>query len=499
MQTLRAVLALSMFLASPVIVSNGNPSYAQEPTVTLVNVIPRALSGESHQDSEPNLAVNPANVNQLAASAFTSGVGFCGSGTAPIFISLNGGATWATSCIIPNDVGGMPGDITLRFTGIQGTLYAATLRNVGDLTLNILRTTDFTSPDPMAVLRSRENVDQPYIHATNADAKDIILVGSNDLNDSDAPGRTAVVDYSFKANETNPDFRTSRIEARPTSGQNGPPIRIAYHPAGVIYAAFYGWRSVDPQSTASSIITADVVVVREDASTEVEKRFAALKEPDGSVGMRVVKGVKVPWNPNSQTDFGNERFVGSNISIAVDPRPEMSNVVYLAWADRVGSNDYTVHVRRSINRGETWSSDLRTITNGTNPALAISNNGSIGFLYQRLVPAPNNQASRWETHLEITTSEAAFSDKQDIVLANVSANTPDPQFLPYIGDYIHLMAVGNDFYGVFSANNFPNKDNFHKNIVFQRNVNWETKSLLRLDNTTQVAPSIDPFFFKVQP
>jgi hypothetical protein len=44
---------------------------ATEPSVLVVNVIPRLRSGEKHQDSEPSLAVNPRNPLQIAASAFT--------------------------------------------------------------------------------------------------------------------------------------------------------------------------------------------------------------------------------------------------------------------------------------------------------------------------------------------------------------------------------------------------------------------------------------------
>lgn len=39
--------------------------------IKVVNIIPRSLSGETNQDSEPNIAVNPANPLQIAASAFT--------------------------------------------------------------------------------------------------------------------------------------------------------------------------------------------------------------------------------------------------------------------------------------------------------------------------------------------------------------------------------------------------------------------------------------------
>ena len=39
--------------------------------VLIVNMIPKSLSGEDHQDSEPSIAVNPANPLHIAASAFT--------------------------------------------------------------------------------------------------------------------------------------------------------------------------------------------------------------------------------------------------------------------------------------------------------------------------------------------------------------------------------------------------------------------------------------------
>ena len=69
--------------------------------------------------------------------------------------------------------------------------------------------------------------------------------------------------------------------------------------------------------------------------------------------------------------------------------------------------------------------------------------------------------------------------------------------LPYLGDYLHLMAIGNDFYGVFSANNTPDMKQFPSGVRYQRNANFTTRTLLALDNTTPVAVSIDPFFFSV--
>src|SRR6266850_4215234 len=71
------------------------------PVVLLVNMIPKSLSGESNQDSEPTIAVNPANPLQIAASAFTPDP-LKGS-FSPIYISSDGGNSWTLNSIVPGN------------------------------------------------------------------------------------------------------------------------------------------------------------------------------------------------------------------------------------------------------------------------------------------------------------------------------------------------------------------------------------------------------------
>jgi len=105
---------------------------------------------------------------------------------------------------------------------------------------------------------------------------------------------------------------------------------------------------------------------------------------------------------------GQER-VGSTLSIAVDPNN--SSTVYVGWADHGSKGDiYTLHVRRSTDRGVTWSkADLphATIRNATNIALAVANNGTVGLLYQQL------SGGRWVTHM--VQSRDAFATVQDLI------------------------------------------------------------------------------------
>jgi hypothetical protein len=151
-----------------------------------------------------------------------------------------------------------------------------------------------------------------------------------------------------------------------------------------------------------------------------------------------------------------------------------------------------MHVRRSTDRGKTWSNDLRTIKNAKNPGLAINSNSELGLLYQAFT------GSRWVTTLELTVngwSTAATT----VVLQTASSATPARSFFPYIGDYVRMIAIGTGFYGVFCGNNTPDNANFPNGVKYQRNANFATKTLLALDGVTPVAVSIDPFFFHHTP
>lgn len=465
---------------------------AAQAQVTVVNMIPNARSAETSQDSEPNVAVDPANPQRIAGSAFTPDP--LGGPNAPIYVSTNGGLTWTLNSILPGNGPFGTGDITQRFGGTSHALYSGILRGGAGLRLHILRTTDFTLPNVMTILVDRNSVDQPYVQATTVLGGagigfDRVYVGNNDFGS--AP-HTASIDRSLDGLGATPpppsNFGHFPIETRPTApgvNQDGPPIRPIYHWDGTIYAIFYGWRAF-----TGNMATTDVVVVRDDNWAAGANPFTALVDPgDLLAGRQVLTGVRVPWANVSQAAFGQERFVGSNISIAVDPRD--SSRVYIAWADYPGGvPPYTLHVRRSDDRGVNWTGDLITVANATNPALAVNTHGRVGFLYQQVVGSPQ----RWETHLRRSANLGGLWN--DMILANVPATTPAPQFIPYIGDYVHLQAVGKDFYGIFSANNTPNLANFPQGVIYQRNANFGTQTLLNLSNQP-VAISIDPFFFRV--
>jgi hypothetical protein len=464
--------------------------------IRIVNMIPRSLSGESSQDSEPNLAVNPENPQQLVATAFTGDP--MNGPNAPIFVSSNGGLTWSLRSIVPG--GPATRDISVGFGTTGGTLYAGTL-NFATANLNVLRTSNPFAPTTMTKLVDRPGEDQPWVSAATVpngpDAgQDRVFIGHNNFN---TRPRTATVECSLDARTAAvpAGFAPRRVERRQTAGQDGPPIRTAVHSDGTVYAAFQRWGQVVQSTKTFTDALIDIVIVRDDSWAAADPGFSDLRDPDdGDVGVRVVTDQFVHFTA-SIGPLGQER-IGADLAVAVDPTNSAN--VWIAWCNRVGGQagtDWTLHVRQSTDRGATWSNaDLRTVTNAKNPALAVNAAGTVGLLFQEL--AGVGGASRWVTQLELT-NDAWQTPPSSLILHTALASDPPTQGPPYLGDYLRLLAVGQDFYGVFSGSNRPDLANFPLGVVYQRNVNWAARTLLNTDNASPVQTSIDPFFFHYTP
>ena len=453
--------------------AGGGPEPA---SVRVINMIPTTLSGETEQDSEPCLAVDATNPNHMVGSAFTPNPN--DEGPAPVYVTTDGGENWLLNANVASER--MTHDITLAAGKEPKQLHTAILKVPGDLLMNILRTDDFFNSTAMTVQAKREDIDQPFVQADSSAGR--VYVGNNDFS-APEEGKTASVEVSTDGAAT---FKTVRLEPRETVGQDGPSIRPAIARDGTVYIAYFGWRTATRTGLSSWMVTSDVVVVRDRNGATGPTPFQDLLDPDDNLpGIRVVRGVEIPFS-NEQT-LGAER-IGSNLSLAV--APTNSDVLYLGWADRVGDGDiYTIHVRRSTDGGSTWSSDLRTVRDATPFGLAVADDGTLGFLYQQYT------GSRWVTHLEQTSD--GFETISDTVLANVPGDQPPYRgMLPYFGDYNFVMAVGDEFRGIFSTGNLPDKANFPQGVQYQREVDFTAGRLLDGDGN-DVDVSIDPFYFSV--
>ncbi|MDV3294017.1 MAG: hypothetical protein LYZ70_07075 [Nitrososphaerales archaeon] len=446
------------------------------------------MSGETNDDGEPSIAVDPANISHIVAHAFTYDP--LKSKYAPFYYSLDGGDNWTLNAALPG--GEATGDLTLKFGESSGVLYVGMLRSdSGDL--NVLRFEDFTTQN-YDLLIDRTDDDQPWVEATTALNTDRVYVGSNDTSQKPITGKTATVDFSLDAAQL-ANFQTARLEVRETPGQDAPSVRPAIHPSGVIYAAYLGWRKSEKAIT-------DVVVCRDDNWGIGAKPFTDLVElnGDGKAGVRVAIGVPLPVSVNLFFVFLGTQRIGSTLSVAVDPTDLQGQTVYLAWADGATPDEYTLHLRKSTNGGVSWSPDLRSIPRAVNPSLAVSSKGVVGFLYQQLYSP--GYGTRWQTILE-RSDDGFKTPPSNLKLADV-LDLEHNLSVPSIGDYANLVAVGeNDFYGVFSAYNDPDSGilggYFPYGVKYLRN-NDPMNHVLLDGNLTpkKVEPSIDPFFFKVE-
>src|SRR5919106_314256 len=205
-----ALLVLAAFAPLPVV--------AQQ--VTVVDMIPDSSNGEFNNDSEPNLAIDPATPagSSLCAS------GFC--------------------------------DITLRFAGTSDQLYVSSLTadNSSKITYQVNRFSNVFSNPPSApvLLEKRSGTtddppDQPYIQATTTlggegTSQDRVFVGLNDARVSVQP-QTATVDVFANAAASPPPGVASQVieDSMPPAnpGRDGSAVRTAHHSSGVVYPSFY--------------------------------------------------------------------------------------------------------------------------------------------------------------------------------------------------------------------------------------------------------------------
>jgi hypothetical protein len=459
--------------------------------VSVVNMVPATNSGETNRDAEPNISGDPANPLMLAASAFTPDPN--GTLKGVLYFSQDGGQHWLlTSAFIPASaqLGCFTTycDITLRYAGSSHVLYPSFLSvDGGGLTnLNIGTAANLSAMAPVYTSLKISNgnnngkfADQPWVEA--ATVLEFAGAGNDhtyvDYNDVRLANNTATMDLSLNPVPPPPsNFNPTVVDTSNACGQDQPSVRPAVHLGGTVYVAFY--------RPTGGCGTADIIVVRDDNWGTGPGPFQILKDSiTHTVGQRAAIGVALGGG-----SLGNQR-VGSQLAIAVDPNNSQS--VFVAWGD---GNPYTLHVRHSIDSGQTWGADVRTIANATNPGLAINSHGKIAFLYQAL--GNPGSGNRWRTHLERSTD--SFSTVQDLILADVPDQTGSYGGSNPIGDYDNVIALGKHFYGIFSAFNTANNANFPNGVNYLRYADFNLHQLYA-DNghMMPVNDSIDPFFFHI--
>ena len=339
--------------------------------LAIVNMIPQSLSGETNQDSEPNLAVNPAKPTDMVGDGLHARAD--GRRVRPD-LRLH---ERRRDVVAAHH---RARQRTLRHRGHHrglrdapaGALYAGILSGTTGR-LQILRSANFAATTPMTSLVDRDRRTSPGWWPAAGRGGDLTrpcLRRATTTSPSRAgapPRSTSRPDAATAAAPAG--FAPHQVERRATVGQDGPPVRVALHRDGTVYAAFQRWvtrerpeRHARRRRHPRRQLGHGREPVRGPRSTRATARS----------GMRVATGCFVRFNAT----MGQERIGRRPLDRG---RPGRSKIVWLAWCDRVGGaagTDWTLHVRRSTDRGETWSPDVRTITNAKNPALAVNSTGS---------------------------------------------------------------------------------------------------------------------------
>ena len=473
---------------------------------SVIDIIPPIDSGETNQDAEPSLAVNPTDPSQIIAGAFLGTGGIGGSSFySEYYISNDGGTAWSNYGSLISD------DKSLAWLQNGSSFVTGDLKTNGNIetysgtpsgTFHLIN--DF-GPGTAGTGGTGGtggfggNLDQPWIRTGPSGH---VYLAYNNLNlatSAGGGGGTASVNVSNDGGTTYTAVVIDKVGS-PVAGQDAPAVRVAVN-GSTVYAAFIRWDTfAASDGDGDSLYNAHVVVVRGDNNGA--DSFGDLGT--NGTGVVVAANTDIIGNGNdAPLSVGQER-PGANLAIAVDPNN--ANHLYIAYGNTPGtigtSGTTELIVAESADGGQTWKTvyTTPTVTNtgslaarSGQPALAVLDDGAVGFLYDNYDPNTDMLSQHF-----VTTSND-FTTTADTVLGTEANSVPASDFEPYLGDFFDLQAVGNTFYGVFSASNADNGTLAWISDVTYLRDHTGTPGTASFRLTTGggggVGPSIDPYFF----
>ena len=447
---------------------------------TLVDVVPKNDSGESTQNSEPSITVDPLDPNQLIVGAF-------GASGSSYFKSTDGGATWSDyGSVASNDK-----SLAWKTDGsavLTVSMVDTTSPNRFSTYSSTTAASNFGSPINVF---TGSDLDQPWIRTGPSNH---VYVAYNDLSQAgpseggSGNGGTASVLVSTNGGNT---YNSVTLDRVGDPFQDDPSVRLAVN-GNTVYGIFVRWNSLVEDDANGERFGSQVVVVRSDNGGA--DGFNALGS--GGNGVQVATTTDVFTDPGGNTlSVGKER-IAAEAAIAVDPNN--ANHVLVAYQNAPGANgagQVQLVLSESTDGGATWSTKFTTpsTVRSGQAAISILNDGAIGFLYDSFDPA----TQKLSQHFLTTTND--FATTNDTTLATESNASPTIQFQPYLGDFFDLTSLGNTFYGTFCASNADNGTGAQfANLTLQRDFTGTpgTGSFQLTDtNGSPVAASIDPYFF----
>jgi len=424
----------SGLLAAAIIIRTAGASDAQ---VRQVNVATDATDPSNLGDTEPSIAVNPRNPQEVVIVAFSEK--WSATQMAPVWKSDDGGLTWRKVRQIPQPQAGLagPGDQKVAFDS-NGRLHVAELGSgMGGRQDFIFRQTG--AADAALTVGASFGDDQPHLDI------DLRTTGtcagrlySPWLNFNVANERSSV------ANSANRGVNITSVGAGDNSTFPNRTSRTAIAPNGrvfLIYKTREGGITADPNAFEN----AHFRVMRSD-------NCGATWNAIGAAGVSIHGAAAVQTFFTEQ--FGNPaggrlvaRARSSDAWIAADPG---DGDIYAAFVRRDGSGFGQIFVARSTDQGVTWASTR--VTDGTHhsafPEIAVAANGVVGVLYVDF--DDNGTVTQYRHHFARSFDNGANWNDQTLQSMNAQGLAGARDAFLW-GDYEGLTASGNTFYGVYTG------------------------------------------------
>ena len=416
----------------------------------LVVEVPNSSGGE------PDLAINPLNLNQIVVHA-----GFGGwSGNAPNEVSSDGGLTWTQIFQIPNPTGvagqgGCPCDITHDY-GLDGNLYGSYLgptdiyspSNTNPFA-NLFNYFTIASVAQMTNFNAPGNADQPQL-LTNVDPT---TAGQNNVYVAYDDDATNNVRVSAALGTQPPDFVTDNVSGTTFGGGINQGHRIAVDPrTGAIYSLYQGCTA----GCGGSPKTIAYVLNRSlDAGTTWTLNGSG-------TGITVASGVTVQPTPK----FGTvNALLGGIDHAAVDPT---TGNVYVAFGAANGSPSQGISIVQITFDNATPTNAIigtphRVSPFGVEaalPSVAVAPNGTVGVLYTSFDGFSVDGFPIYSGHFAYSTDAGVTFTDQDLLTFLSPATDNGNSRQRVLGDYQQLKVVndlppanaGSTFYGIFTGN-----------------------------------------------
>jgi hypothetical protein len=413
----------------------------------LVDIATNLTDPGNLADSEPSIAVNPANPQQIAVVSFSGNWGI-GGVNAPVWISNNGGAAWQKLLIIPIPPGlnAGPTDQKVAFNA-QGNLFVAAMDST--FTAFVYRQTA-ALPANLTVGAAYGD-DQPHLDVDG-------FAFGNCFNSLYSPFRNGagraplnpVLALSAVANSVNQGAAMANVAVSNNTAFPNRTTRIALAPDGRAYVIY---------KTQEGLV-AGVSLPNSGGNDFENAHFRVNRSDNCGVNWNAVggaAGVSVHGVNAVQTFFTKKfgdfakgqvaRARSSDAWIAVDPS---DGDIYAAYVSRDDSGFGQIYVARSRDRGVNWRSSR--VTNGAfhsaYPEIAVGGNGTVGVLY---IDFDNSGPSTIFRHRFARTFDDGATWADQILQSMDPALLANAAGTLLWNDYEGLTALGNTFYGVFTG------------------------------------------------